>query len=358
MPGRKHILLKAVAVVVSVLIAVVLGEILLRYYFNVVRYRRTAAIDRIQRHLRPHDDIGFLWEPNISHEENIVLAWADQEKELTVLCTDQWGFRNHPKAKEDRQRGIPVDVVGVGDSFIEMAAKPFYEFFKKRSLNYHSFAMHRQCTPQYNLILEEFALPLEPEFVLYGIYENDFYELPDYEAWVESDMDYFAYHSGYWCGPPYYESRFWHPEGYLTLYQALLPDRYAERQSRRIACDARMRMEDHIIEADELCKRHGAAMLLILIPGRQTLFGNLKVFSDGYAELAKAANEHGIPVLDLRPVILSHPNPRQLYYRKDGHWNLRGIRLAAEAIDRKLVKIREELRESTSDKARTTSTAE
>ena len=61
--------------------------------------------------------------------------------------------------------------------------------------------MHRQGPPQYNRILESYAVALKPDMVIYGLYENDFFETLDFEAWLNSGEDWFTYHSGYWCGP-------------------------------------------------------------------------------------------------------------------------------------------------------------
>ena len=337
MARRKSVILKLVTAVVSLGVAVMIGEVALRYYFDVITYRRTEAVDRIQRHLELRSDIGFAWKPNISYDEGIVLAWADQDRELAKLGTDRWGFRNHAEAIEDVRAGRPVVVAGVGDSFMEMAARPFYEFFAKRSQRYHSFAMHRQCTPQYNIILERYVLSLEPRYVLYGVFENDFYELEDYEAWRESGMDYFTYHSGFWCGPPYYRSRLWHPKGYLALYHAVLPHRYNDRRIRRIVDHALERICSDIAAAHRLCVAANAHLLVLLIPGGLTSHSGSTHASQCYDGIAKRMAERGVAVLDLRPVFRDHPHPRQLYYQRDGHWNLQGMQLAARAIDLKLV---------------------
>jgi len=256
------------------------------------------------------------------------------------LGTDRWGFRNHAEAIEDVRVGRPIMVAGVGDSFMEMAARPFYEFFAKRSQRYHSFALHRQCTPQYNTILERYALPLKPQYVLYGVFENDFYELEDYEAWRESGMDYFAYHSGFWCGPPYYRSRLWHPKGYLALYHALLPQRYNDWRVRRVVDHALERVCSDITVAHRRCIDASARLLVLLIPGRPTSHSGSSLASQGYDRILKRMSERGVDVLDLRSVFRDHPHPQQLYYRKDGHWNLQGMQLAARTIDLKLMMLR------------------
>jgi len=340
MGHRRRVISKIATTTLSVIVALVVGEVFLRYYFNVITYERTAAVDRIQRYLELRPDFGFAWEPNISYDERIVLAWADQDKELAILCTDSWGFRNHPKASADRRAGRPVDVVGVGDSFVEMGARPFYEYFVRRSLRYHSFAMHRQCTPQYNVILARHALPLKPRFVVYGVFENDFFEVADYEAWRASGMDWFAYHSGYWCGPAYTENRFWRPKGYLALYRGLLPASYQERRVQRTVDHALQRTCSDILEAHEMCAAANARMLVLLIPGRETLFHGLKYTIKCYDHIAAEMGGRGVAVMDLRPLILSQPKPRELYYRKDGHWNLKGMQLVASAVHDRLMGMR------------------
>lgn len=332
----RQTVLKLGNALVSLIVALVLGEVFLRYYFNVVTYKRTEAVDRIQKYLEVRPDIGFVWKPNVDHKDQIILSWADQDPEHAVLSTDQWGFRNHPKAIAGIAAGKPVDVVGVGDSFIEMAARPLYEFFEKQGLTYHSFAMHRQCTPQYNLIIERYALPLHPRWVLYGVFENDFYELGDYQAWRQSGLDWFTYHSGYWCGPPIGHDSLLRPKGYMALYQALLPASFVQRKVQGIIDSALRDTCSDLMAADRLCRQANARLIVLLIPGKETLFHGLKEVGRCYDHIGRYLNDRGIAVLDLRPVILSHPKPRSLFYQVDGHWNRDGIRRAADEIYQKM----------------------
>jgi hypothetical protein len=339
MRSAPRTLWKVLGSLVSVCIGLVVGEVALRYYFDVVSYKRTATIDRIQKYLEPRPEIGYVWRPNVDYNEHISLNWADQDAEHAILSTDECGFRNHPGAIAERRAHRPPDVVAVGDSFMEMAARPLYEFFKGRGLSFHDFAMHRMCTPQYNIILDRYALPLHPRFVIYGVFENDFYELPDYQAWRQSGLDWFAYHSGYWCGPAIGESRLLRPKGYLALYQALMPGSYAERRAQSIIDAALKDVCSDVLAANGLCARAGARLLVLLIPGKETLFHGLKRPARCFDQIGRLLNEKGIAVIDLRPVILAHPQPRLLYYRVDGHWNPECIRLVAGVVYDRLVEM-------------------
>jgi len=160
----------------------------------------SGQVLEIQKHLQHHPDLGFTWKPDIQVESGIVISVKDAEFE--TLSTDRWGFVNPPEAIEARVAGRRVHVAGLGDSFVEHAADVFFEKFREAGLSYYNLAIHRQSSPQYNVILESIALELEPNWVVYGLYENDFAEAVDYENWRRSGLDWFAYHSGIWCGPP------------------------------------------------------------------------------------------------------------------------------------------------------------
>ncbi len=354
MARRKQTLAKIGLLVASIAIALVVGELLLRYRFGVVTHRRSSVVDHIQQYLVTHPRIGFLWEPNIPAERRIQITWADQDPNLTILSTDAWGFRNAPGAIEDRRRNRPVDVVGVGDSFVEIAAGTWYELFAERLLRYHSFAMHRQSPPQYTLILAEYALPLEPNFVIYGIYENDFYEIRDFEAWQASGMDWFAYHSGTWCGPPYDSKRFWTLPGYRALWRAARPKSFAEAQARRIVDHGLDRVCDEALAAAAMCRKASALMLVVLIPGPSTLLHGIERPEACYDHIVEVMGRRGVDVLDLRLLIKDADDPLGLYFKKDGHWNRRGMRLAGRAIYRELMAMRDRRQEGRSRAVPTT----
>jgi hypothetical protein len=135
-------------------------------------------VGRVQSLLRTHPTLGYLWESNLSLPAGT--PWMDQVPR--ALTTDAMGFFNHPTAISRRAADEHVNIVGLGDSFVHDAANTFYQFFDRHSLFYYSLAMHRHSPPQYNIILRDYAVPLRSDWIIYGLYENDFDEAEDFEA--------------------------------------------------------------------------------------------------------------------------------------------------------------------------------
>jgi hypothetical protein len=338
----KYGVLNAGLFAVSAVMAVALVEAALRYrYADHVFYNPRPEVWRIQAQLVAQPGIGFAWRPNVSPAENIRLDYADVHPE--PLSTDEWGFINAPEAIDERRAAKRVDVCGLGDSFMEMAARPFYTAFQERGLRYYSFAIHRQAPPQYNLIMEKYAVPLHPKWIVYGLFENDFQEADDFDAWRRSKVDWFAYHSGYWCGPPIGDSTFerltkTYLKGWYSMYYLLRAQRRGDKVS--IAgprAEDVARVQACIQEAKTLALDNEAEFLLLLIPSRQTATGTDTAESKVYDQLASWAMEHGTRTLDLRPTFRGYENPASLYYDQDGHWNVRGVEVAFEQLGKVVV---------------------
>ncbi|MBN2307474.1 MAG: hypothetical protein JXR94_00800, partial [Candidatus Hydrogenedentes bacterium] len=187
--------------IVAVLAGGAICEAVLRHRYAHLIYTPRPEVQAVQAYLELDPDLGFTWRPNVRADEQVVFEVADVEFE--PLTTDEHGFNNAPGALAERRAGRSrFDMVGVGDSFMEHACRGFHDAFEAAGLAYYSLAMHRHSPPQYNVALREYALGLEPAWVVYGLFENDFAEAHDYEDWRGTGLDWFAYHSGTWCGPP------------------------------------------------------------------------------------------------------------------------------------------------------------
>ncbi len=138
-------------VVVLCLVPLAASELFLRARFGESPYAPGEQLRKVQSYLRLHPTIGFRWKANIDTGDGVRLPWADQIVE--PLSTDEVGFRNLPQAIAARNERT-IDIIGLGDSFVHDAAYVFHEFFWDRGLFYYNMAMHRQCPPQYNLILD------------------------------------------------------------------------------------------------------------------------------------------------------------------------------------------------------------
>ena len=166
-----------------------------------------------------------------------------------------------------------VNIIGLGDSFVHDAANTFYEYFDRHSLFYYSLAMHRHSPPQYNIILRDYAAPLRPDWIIYGLYENDFDEAEDFDAWRESGVDWFAFHSGTWAGWPTGGGAF------DRLTQQYIPElrwrflRAAYRYGflRVPMAQSGERMATQVVSALDLANQMESNFLLVLIPSKKAV---------------------------------------------------------------------------------------
>ncbi len=327
-------------VAISLGIAVGLGEAMLRHRYAHMLYTPRAEVAVIQQYLALNDAIGFTWFPDIDFGKHIVLGNSDVE--LDPLSTDEFGFWNHPEAIAERRSGHAIDVIGLGDSFMEHATFPFFEMFREHNLSYYSMAIHRQCPPQYSTILNDYALANKPKWVILGLFENDFSETTDYDDWRRTDLDWFSYHSGTWCGPSLgvdKKERFAkvYLKGWYAFYRVLYAKVRGERMSIGGPTPYEMsRVHECVLQAVLTARNHGARLMLVLIPSKATTLNGLTKEAECYDELMLNLKEYAIPTVDLRPIFRSHPNPSSLYYEKDSHWNREGIRVAGAEILEKM----------------------
>ncbi|MBX7256457.1 MAG: hypothetical protein K1Y02_08855 [Candidatus Hydrogenedentes bacterium] len=338
--AMKRFLGNALLLALSMSLVVALGEAVLRHRYGHMLYRPRTEVAAIQQYLTLNDSIGFTWKPDIDFGKHIVLANSDTE--LDPLSTDEFGFWNHPEAIAARRSGQPVDVIGLGDSFMEGAAFSFYTMFREHGLSYYSMSIHRQCPAQYYTILNDYALINKPKWIVLGLFENDFSEITDYDDWRRSDLDWFAYHSGTWCGPPIgvdWKERF--VKTYLKGWNAFYRVLYAKVRGERMTVGGPTayelgRVQESVLQAVVSARANGAQLVVVLIPSKQSTLHGATKEAEGYDEVMLNLREYLIPTVDLRPVFRNHANPASLYYEKDGHWNREGVRIAGEEILKRL----------------------
>jgi hypothetical protein len=317
------------------LFAVALGlaaaELIGRLRFTDTPYVPGPQIERIQALLAPHPEVGFLWKPGVTHEQGFEIAWRDSEP--YVLSTDSWGFLNAPEVVARVAGGEAPDVVGLGDSFLQVATYSFQERFHDDGLFYYSFAMHRHGPPQYNRILGGYAIDLRPKWVLYGISENDFVDTFDFERWEGSDLDWFTFHSGTWCGPPS------SGRSGLDRLRRLMPGTWALWRGLRARLwpDPLLRatpdeIHRYVLQARATAEDAGARFMVLLIPEKQTAIRGPTADAARHEALTELLRESGVEIVDLRAPFASVPDPGALFYRRDSHWNRTGQALAAERI--------------------------
>ncbi|GMW01737.1 MAG: hypothetical protein AMXMBFR84_28740 [Candidatus Hydrogenedentota bacterium] len=322
--------------IVATIVGLAVIEAGLRYKFGPFAYVPRPEVAAVQEHLQLQPLIGYTWKPDIKAEQEIVFHIADAV--LPPLSTDSLGFINAPEAIAERREGIQVDVLGLGDSFMEGASHTFHKRLREAGMTYYSFAIHRQSPPQYTVAFRQWGRKLAPRYVVYGLFENDFMETRDFYAWRQSDLDWFTYHSGTWCGPPVEVS------SSKRILTNIVPGMYLAFGSLRnnwaqngLASAGPSEADMHRV-ADAIETAYAAIhdiethMILLLIPSKQSILKVPTAEWFAYDEVIKRLEAPKVTVLDLRPVFRDAPNPAGLFYVKDGHWNEAGIELAADHL--------------------------
>jgi len=318
---------------ITTLTVIAIGEALFRYRFDSGGYHPPEAVLQIQKHLVTHPDYGFAWRPNVDESAQIIFNVADVE--FLPLSTDAQGFINHPKATTNRN----IDILGLGDSFVEHAAHTWFKLAKDRDLNYYSLALHRTAPPQYAEVFKAHGKTLNPKWIVIGLFENDFVETSDFYQWKATDLDWFEYHSGIWCGPPVDNSFAGKlREGAFQGWNAAIKNTRANLRGQRMSITGPT--QDEIAEVIAALRKIfndasaiQAHTLLVLIPSKPTATNAPTKESKAYDMVVEALPENdAIDVLDLRPIFRDHPNPSSLYYEVDGHWNQIGMELAGKMM--------------------------
>jgi len=324
------------------LLGLVCCESMCRHVFSDTAYVPGKEVLRAQSFLKLHPRLGYLWQENISSQKNIVLKWNDVIN--PPLSTDARGFWNPLQAIQDYQKGKHINVIGLGDSFVHNAAPVLYSRFKSKGIFYYNMAMCRYSPPQYNIILEEYALAEKPDYIIYGLHASDFYEVADFEAWQDSTLDWFTFHSGTFCGPPqpldpFKRYFFNHLKGTYALYrlaasqwehffrvkQASGTDQYSgENICRNIsAC---------ILKAKETTQRNDIKFILVIMPTKYTTFSEPPSYPHYYDKVVSLLKDTDVSILDLRKFFARAEDPRSFFYERDGHWNDKGMALAADIL--------------------------
>jgi hypothetical protein len=321
--------------VVTLGVLALLLEICLRLLYPSVQ---NIEVQKVQSFLRLDPTVGYLWQPNLSEPAG-TFKWADQVPQS--LTTDADGFFNDADAIAMAASGQQVDVIGLGDSFMHDAAKTLFAVFKQESIFYYSLAMHRHSPPQYNLILRDRAARYKPRVIIYGVYENDFDETEDFENWRQSELDWFAFHSGTWAGRPVSgnlmtrQVQAWFP----ALSRQVLRPLGIGLNSMPKAASAD-KVARYVSEATSLAGSVPARFLVVLIPSKETAVQGLPQTGATYDQLVQRLGGNAdLLLLDLREwfaACCSEEDRASLYYKIDGHWNERGIREGARAILRVL----------------------
>ena len=191
-------------------------------------------------------------------------------------------------------------------------------------------------------MLEAHGFALRPKTILVGLFENDFAEIADFDAWQRSGLDWFEFHSGTWCGPPVRVTAFGRLidgtfPGYQGLARVIRARVRGERMSISGPTDAQVsRVAEELQKIVDLASTNSAAVCLVLIPSKPTAQGDVTAEANAFDDLLDRLGKPTAGTIDLRPVFQAHPDPLSLYYQQDGHWNPDGVALAFQEIHKRL----------------------
>ena len=300
-----------------------------------VPYVPGVEILSIQEHQVEHPELGFIWKPSITLEDNVIVGWGDIP--AGAISTDDIGFANSEDAISMRQEKEPIDIIGIGASYMGGGSNLFHEYFALNGYSYYSMAHGRFTLPQFNVVLKEYALAEKPKWVVYGLNEVSFTLIPDYELWHESGMGWFDFHSGTWCGPtpkkgfPHDQLKPF-PRAY-RIYQSVmkktLRGAFDKKPTRKELVDKTLY---YIFDAYQACKENGTGFILLLIPGKERMIHGPMPSLYLFEEVLPHLEKNGVPYIDLRHSFAQAENPSMLYFQKDSHWNNNGIYRAAREI--------------------------
>ncbi|MFW5959657.1 MAG: alginate O-acetyltransferase AlgX-related protein [Chitinivibrionales bacterium] len=300
-----------------------------------VPYKPEPEVTSIQRHKSTHPELGFLWKPCITQEDNVVIGWGDTPP--GSITTDSTGFANTQDAIATKRDKEDIDIIGFGASYMEGAQNLFHEYFSLKGYNYYNLSHGRYTLPQYNIALKEYGLDLNPKWAVYGLNEVSFTLIPDFEKWQESDMDWFEFHSGTWCGPAA-KAGFPHnvlrefPRLHRTYKSTMKKTFRGALQNSPSQEELVDKSKSYIIEADRVCRENGINFILLLIPSKTRMINGEGAGTYLFSEMVQELKKRGITVIDLRDNFSKSENPERLYYKEDAHWNRTGVYRAAQEI--------------------------
>lgn len=216
---------------------------------------------------------------------------------------------------------------------------------------------------QYLRTLTRHGLPLHPKVVVWATFVNDWLDDTLFNAWYElsrtlgrqiefprSRPIYDAIRGNAYVlpdepgtFPPLDQKQSYASDGLRFTFDATA---YAVQDLRFAAVSAgRASSEKALLEAKSAALAGGAAFVVVVIPAKEHVYHRRVTQVVEYARTQDPAvycnattafcRERGIPCLDLLPVLTERADRgEQLYFAEDGHFNVAGNRVAAEAIER------------------------
>ncbi len=100
---------------------------------------------------------------------------------------------------------------------------------------------------------------------------------------------------------------------------------------------------DALLSLYEYAKAHDARFLFVAAPNKNSIYSEkmparYQMLTEGREldRLYLALDARGVPYLDLRPILVEAKAEKQVYHKRDTHWNTEGARIAWEAMAERL----------------------
>jgi len=308
-----------------------------RYAFGAILTLITFALCEVgfrvyDRFTMPPDNLNMdVWIKNISREvqEHPLLGYRYPPLQVIDENTqaDQFGMRN---AKEVLAWNT-VDVVGVGDSYVDNARLVFSEAFKAHGVKYHSLASFGYGPAQYNVLMKDFGSKLKPQVYVYSTYlGNDPGDVRRYETWRASGKGWYEHNGGY-LFPIERQGLVWGWRLFVgrtksfarNLVSRINPDTYGALRGLVKRDDAETVFE-YVMQAKQIADEQHAELLVVIVPRTA---GHKPLLDPIVSKLIGLCGNKGITCLDLDPSF-GEEGGRDRLFAPDGHWNEAGMEMA------------------------------
>lgn len=310
---------------------------LVQYVFSLVLFAITLALCEVSFRAydyftTPHDSENMDdWIKRTSREveEHPLLGYRRVPNKVVndTTQTDKFGMQNAREALVWEA----VDIIGVGDSYIDLAHEVFFKRFKARGVKYHSLATFGYGPGNYNVLMSEYGIKLSPRVYVYSTYlGNDPGDVRRYESWRASGKRWYEYNGGY-VFPIERQGFFWGWRLFISraksfarnLISRVKPDSYGVLRGFVKKDDAETVFE-YIVQANEIARNQDATLLVVIVPRTPSH----KPLLDPIAEkLVSLCARKSIQCLDLDPAFGS-TGERDRLFASDGHWNEAGMHAA------------------------------
>ncbi len=191
-------------------------------------------------------------------------------------------------------------------------------------------------------LLEQIGRDVAPDLVLVGYFANDFtdnlfgatgvYTVKDGYLYDHFTQEYFREH---WLAR---ESHLYRlavrgVEAARARWLKTPPTTRPIKQFTDAEFEEGMRLsERHLLRMREVCTGLGAELAVVWLPADVYALSRQPPDVPLQRELQARIAAAGIPSIDLMPVVRSEPNVTGLYIRGDGHFTVRGNRVAGRAV--------------------------